>query len=78
MATSITSRFAIATLILCVGAPALAQQALDRTVLPIPEPNYPQITTLDARDATTPPRFEIKAPNGAPNVLVILVDDMGS
>ncbi len=47
---------------------------LDRTTLPIPEPNYPHSTVLDARDAKPPPRFEIKAPAGAPNVLIILVD----
>lgn len=50
---------------------------LDRTVLPIPEPHYPPITQLDARDATPPPRFEVKAPTHAPNVLIILLDDMG-
>jgi len=50
---------------------------LDRTVLPIPEPDYPHSTVLDARDAKAPPRFEVKAPAGAPNVLIVLVDDMG-
>src|SRR5512135_193304 len=49
----------------------------DRTVLPIAEPTWPPITELDARKATPPPRFELKAPPGAPNVLVILIDDMG-
>jgi hypothetical protein len=34
---------------------------LDRTVLPIKEPSYPEDTTLDARDAKAPARFEIKA-----------------
>lgn len=37
---------------------------LDRTSLPIPEPDYPRSTVLDARDAKAPPRFEIKAPVG--------------
>jgi arylsulfatase A-like enzyme len=60
-----------------MAAPTLAQKPLDRTVLPIPEPVTPQITTLDARDAKAPPRFQITAPEGAPNVLVILIDDMG-
>ncbi len=46
-------------------------------MLPIPEPTYPPITELDARKATPPPRFEVKAPAGAPNVLLILIDDMG-
>ena len=56
---------------------AAAPGALDRTVLPIPEPNYPPITELDARKATPPPRFEVKPPAGAPNVLIVLIDDMG-
>jgi hypothetical protein len=49
----------------------------DRTVLPIPSR-----TTRTARCSTPatprrPPRFEVKAPAGAPNVLIVLVDDMG-
>jgi arylsulfatase len=61
------------------AAPTATPQtaALDRTVLPIPEPDYPPITELDARKATPPPRFEVKAPEGAPNVLIVLIDDMG-
>ncbi len=50
---------------------------LDRTKLPIAEPDYPHSTVLDARDAKAPPRFDIKAPASAPNVLIVLVDDMG-
>ena len=46
-------------------------------MLPIPEPSYPPITELDARKVTPPPRFEVKAPDGAPNVLIVLIDDMG-
>ena len=61
-------------------APADAKSApdeLDRTVLPIPEPKLAPITTLDARNAKAPPRFEVKAPAEAPNVLIVLIDDMG-
>jgi arylsulfatase len=50
---------------------------LDRTVLPIREKYYPASTVLDARNATAPARFEVTAPKGAPNVLIILVDDQG-
>ena len=50
---------------------------MDRTILPIHEPQYPHSTVLDARNATPPPRFEVKAPAGAPNVLIVLIDDMG-
>ncbi len=50
---------------------------LDRTVLPIHEPAVPVITELDARNAKAPPRFEVKAPDGAPNVVIVLIDDIG-
>ena len=49
----------------------------DRTVRPLAEPSYPPITELDVRKATPPPRFEVKAPDGVPNVLVILLDNLG-
>jgi arylsulfatase A-like enzyme len=49
----------------------------ERTVLPIPEPRYPHSTVLDVRNATPPPQFAVKAPAGAPNVLIVLIDDMG-
>jgi arylsulfatase len=54
-----------------------ADGALDRTVLPIHEPTPATIKELDARNATAPPRFEVKAPEGAPNVVVVLIDDIG-
>ena len=50
---------------------------LDRTVLPIQEPKVAPITELDARNAKAPPRFEVKAPQGAPNVVIVLIDDIG-
>ncbi|XUM19965.1 arylsulfatase [Bradyrhizobium oligotrophicum S58] len=73
------------SLIALLPIPAKAQQApppavvlpTDRTVLPIPEPAYPHSTVFDARNATPPPRFEVRAPAGAPNVLIVLIDDMG-
>ncbi len=55
----------------------IAQPTLDRTALPIAEPKPESITTLDARDAKAPPRFEVKAPQGAPNVVIVLIDDIG-
>jgi hypothetical protein len=36
---------------------ATDSSGLDRTVLPIKEPIYPESTVLDARDAKAPPRF---------------------
>ncbi|HZL91682.1 MAG TPA: arylsulfatase [Pirellulaceae bacterium] len=72
--------------LVCGNAEAPAQEKspaaasalkLDRTVLPIPEPKIPHSTVLDARNATPPLRFQVKAPEGAPNVLIVLIDDMG-
>ena len=48
-----------------------------RKVLPVPEPQYPPITEIDVQNATAPPRFQVKAPKGAPNVVVILLDNFG-
>ena len=66
---------------LAIGAaPASAQEGpypIDRTVLPVAEPVRPTYSELDARNVKAPPRFQVKAPDGAPNVVVILIDDMG-
>jgi arylsulfatase len=68
------------------AAPVLAADApatdgkkwkLDRTILPIQEPKRPVYKELDVRNAKMPPRFEVKAPAGAPNVVIILIDDLG-
>jgi arylsulfatase A-like enzyme len=65
-----------ALLVSSVGMVA-AQETFDRTVLPIAEPKPPTYTELDARNAKAPPRFEVKAPEGAPNVVIVLIDDVG-
>ena len=49
----------------------------DRTVLPVQMPAPPKFTQLDASKVKTPPWVEVKAPDGAPNVVIILIDDMG-
>ena len=50
---------------------------LDRTVLPIHEPEVASIEIEDAREAKAPARFAVKAPEGAPNVVIVLIDDIG-
>jgi arylsulfatase A-like enzyme len=52
---------------------------MQRSVLPIPERQYVGLTTFDAKDPATsfPPIEPLRPPAGAPNVLVILVDDCG-
>jgi hypothetical protein len=51
-----------------------AEDKLDRTVLPIKEPQNPPITEMDARNAKAPPRFEVKAPQGAPKVALLKLE----
>ena len=50
-----------------------------RTMLPIPDRPAGGLTTYDAKDPDTsyPPIEPLRPPEGAPNVLVILVDDVG-
>ena len=50
-----------------------------RTVLPIPDAGRTGLITYDARDPDTkyPPITQLRPPKGAPNVLVILIDDAG-
>ena len=62
----------------CFGPIGIVHAATpDRSVLPITEPLRDITSTLDVRKATPPPRFEVKAPEGAPNVLLVLLDDLG-
>ncbi len=50
-----------------------------RDVLPIPDRPYQGLVTYDAKDPDTsfPPIEPLRPPEGAPNVLVILIDDCG-
>jgi arylsulfatase len=57
--------------------PATTGGAIDRTVLPVVPPAAAQSTEIDARNVQMPARFEVKPPAGAPNVVVILIDDLG-
>ena len=50
---------------------------LDRTVLPIQPPTTEAITEMDARNVEKPDRFEVKAPEGAPNIVIVMIDDIG-
>lgn len=52
-------------------------QELNREILPIVEPEAKKFTELDARNTTPPKRFEVKAPKNAPNVIIVLIDDLG-
>ena len=61
----------------CEGSATAQGDALDRTSLPIQPPVAAPITELDARNVTAPPPFNITPPEGAPNVVIVLIDDIG-
>ena len=50
-----------------------------RGILPIPDRPGPGLTTFDAKDPDSvyPPIEPLRPPQGAPNVLVVLLDDVG-
>ena len=52
---------------------------VSRTTLPIPDIPPVTLTTFDAKDPDTkyPPISPMRPPHGAPNVLIVLIDDAG-
>ena len=57
----------------------MSENELHRNVLPIPDVKPVGLTTYDAKDPDTsfPPIEPLRAPEGAPNVLIVLLDDVG-
>ena len=57
---------------------ARAQTPIDsRTVLPIPQAQAKSPPALDARDTRAPTIRPLRAPLGAPNIVIVLIDDIG-
>jgi arylsulfatase A-like enzyme len=56
-----------------------SEDKIQRTILPIPDRSYVGLTTYDAKDPDTkfPPIEPLRPPEGAPNVLIVLLDDVG-
>jgi arylsulfatase A-like enzyme len=63
------------------GAAPAAQPVppVTRETLPIPDPQHVGLTTYDAKDPDTkyPPITMLRPPAGAPNVLIVMIDDVG-
>jgi len=55
------------------------ERSMHREVLPVPDLPRPGLVTYDAKDPDTAfaPIEELRPPAGAPNVLVVLIDDVG-
>ena len=56
-----------------------SHDTIQRSILPIPDAQHVGVTTYDAKDPDTkfPPIEPLRPPKGAPNVLVVLLDDVG-
>ena len=56
-----------------------ARDKVQRSILPIPDAKHVGLTTYDAKDPDTkfPPIEQLRPPKGAPNVLIVLLDDVG-
>ena len=59
------------------GAGVADAEELDRSKLPIPAKIYKPITEVEPAKAKAPPLQKVEAPAGAPNVVIILTDDVG-
>src|SRR5262249_6319357 len=59
--------------------PGIDTDLIARDILPIPDQQQVGVTTFDARDPATkyPPIKALRPPAGAPNVMIILIDDVG-
>jgi len=57
----------------------MAERTEGRQVLPVPHKRYDGLITYDAKDPASkfPPIEPVRPPAGAPNVLVVLLDDVG-
>src|SRR4026207_2089736 len=57
----------------------MSSDRLARSMLPIPDRPAPGLMTYDAKDPDTsyPPIEPLLPPDGAPNVVIVLLDDVG-
>ena len=74
-------KFRISTLTIffcCIGLTNLhAQEIFNREILPVVAPEPQTYTELDVRNTKPPEPFNVTAPKDAPNVVIVLIDDLG-
>ena len=54
-----------------------SRSVFNRTKLPIAEPKPEKVTKVLPSEVPLPPQWEVTAPADAPNVVIILLDDVG-
>ncbi len=57
----------------------MTRKSIHRSILPIPERPYSGPILYDGKDPNSkfPPIEPLRPPKGAPNVLIVLLDDVG-
>jgi arylsulfatase A-like enzyme len=60
-----------------MAGPVGAQEMINREILPVVAPEPQTYTELDVRNTKPPAPFNVTAPKGAPNVVIVLIDDVG-
>jgi len=75
MKTRITT-LSILLAVLC-GTASFAQENLNREILPIVTPEPATYSELSTKNTKPPAPFNVTAPKDAPNVVIILIDDLG-
>ena len=69
--------FAALMLMILITVSSFAQENFNREVLPILAPEPQTYTELDVRNTEPPLPFNVTVPKDAPNVVIILIDDLG-
>lgn len=64
-------------LLILLSQSIYAQESIDREILPIIEPEPATYKELDVRNTKPPAPFKVEAPEDAPNVVIVLIDDLG-
>ena len=69
--------FTVLMLSILFAAPSYGQQEFNREILPIVAPEPQTYTELDVRNTEPPIPFNVTMPKDAPNVVIVLIDDLG-
>jgi len=64
-------------LLICTGVLADTAENIDRTVLPVPKAPFAGVVGKTPEQSRSHWSYNVKAPAGAPNVLLIMTDDVG-
>jgi arylsulfatase A-like enzyme len=73
------SKISTLTIVFCllISTIVQAQENINREILPIIPPEPATYSELDARNTKPPAPFNVTAPKDAPNVIIVLIDDLG-